>query len=468
MGDDSLDPYCLSMVTKQMNKNIQRFHIHGDNIVECERTLHLIKQGFKDEEVELRGPLGVPTNPEFHLQFDSDLPTLEFVFFPGFQRWNHDIHELVLERGGVLNESADALLSDVTSGQEELILAIEFSGALAAGNQAWQRNGRAYSFGLAGIPYLYVAELGGYELRGDRSRKSPRFPNPAVPFSYLSFSAAADVPVLPIFVSSPVMDDANRTDYAHVFGEADLEKFVRLTILGEDTAETVSAIEEKTIRFIHQLASRKRSQSITPEQWSGAYQHIKGEKGRSVTSYLETEAPKNWSKTVSISRLTNSAKLLMDRTSELAIGLTYPRLPFCLIQSHNRHKFSDLVKQLYSEPTVSARIISDDFLEWLQKKRPLTICWVNGFKPRGDDARPDRGLPPFARMLIGPDIDMLTVVYGPALPLHWEKLVEEPQDLAERNGLWQAILGISDAILIDSDSDKITAHGYTRSHWQYD
>ena len=54
--------------------------------------------------------------------------------------------------GGVIREAPDAIISEVKFGKEHPLLAIEYSGALAAGNQAWQRNGRAYSSGLAQDP----------------------------------------------------------------------------------------------------------------------------------------------------------------------------------------------------------------------------------------------------------------------------------------------------------------------------
>lgn len=90
--------------------------------------------------------------------------------------------------GGVLRESADAILTRFSDDTESPILAIEFCSALPAGNQAWQRSGRAYSMAKAGIPYLFITELGGFELSVDRKKKAARLPNPAVPYSYSAYS----------------------------------------------------------------------------------------------------------------------------------------------------------------------------------------------------------------------------------------------------------------------------------------
>ena len=71
--------------------------------------------------------------------------------------------------------------------------------AATAENQAWQRSGRGYSAGMSKIPYLYVAEIGGFELdTNTRERKAARLPNATVPFSYLTYSHE-NSPMLPIY-----------------------------------------------------------------------------------------------------------------------------------------------------------------------------------------------------------------------------------------------------------------------------
>lgn len=68
-----------------------------------------------------------------------------------------------------------------------------------AEKQAWQRSGRGYSAGMRKIPYLYVAEIGGFELdTNTRERKAARLPNATVPFSYLTYSHE-NSPMLPIY-----------------------------------------------------------------------------------------------------------------------------------------------------------------------------------------------------------------------------------------------------------------------------
>ena len=137
------------------------------------------------------------------------------------------------------------MITGVASSREEPLLAIEYCSALPAGNQAWQRNGRAYSFGRARIPYLYVAEIGGYELDAERVRKASRLPNPAVPFSYLSYSLSQQTPVIPVFIASPGAHQESRREYGDVLGDADLVGFVRAILLNEDVSDVVEALNKQ-------------------------------------------------------------------------------------------------------------------------------------------------------------------------------------------------------------------------------
>ena len=57
-----------------------------------------------------------------------------------------------------------------------------------------------------------------------------------------------------------------------------------------------------------------------------------------------------------------------------------------------------------------------------------------------------------ARMLFGDEVDILSIVYGPARPAMWETLQSSPRQLADQNGLWETIVNLGDAILADSDT----------------
>jgi hypothetical protein len=433
------------------------FHLHGDNIVECERTVALIRAALGTITRRFRGPFGPAVCPSYELTLQGIDTPLLLNLYPGFGRWNHDILELIRRRGGTLREAADMIITGVADNNETPLLVIEYCGALPAGNQAWQRSGRAYSFGKAKVPYLYVAELGGYELGADRVRKAARLPNPAVPFSYVSYTLTNESTTLPVFVTSPGADATSRASYGAVFADDELLGLVRASVLDENPDATVEALRLKALRFVEIKAGASRTgETLTPAQWQRAYEALQDH--GALVDFLVTHAPLRWSKTAYIEGMTTTARNLMDAAGTLAIGLTSSKLPMCIIPSAQRAAFADVVERLCGGR------IQPDFLAWLRRNRHLSICWVMGFKPRGDDARPDRGLPPLTRMLVGESEDLLTVVYGPAPASTWERLHNTPR-LLLANGLWEAILDASDAILVDSSTDGIRRHGYLRPHW---
>ncbi len=435
------------------------FNIHGDNIVECERTLSLVVHALGGKVVNGHGPFDSAVCPLFQVEVPDRGLRMTFRYFPGFSRWPEDILVLVRQRGGQLREAADAIITRVEDTSEEPIIAIEYCGALPAGNQAWQRSGRAYSFAKAQIPFAYIAEVGGYELDADRERKSTRLPNPAVPFSYLSLSASTDTLVAQVILASPGADTTTLQLYKDVYGYDTFLSLIRHLILDEPYAQDEQGLEDKLLRFVALLAaSRKRKDSMTPAQWMDAYKFISD--GGILLNYVVQKASLPWAKMAYIEALTGSARKLMDCASKHAIGLTSSTLPMCVIPPSKYHSFVTEVLALYPD-------LPNAFVEWLSGRAELTVCWVMGFKPRGDDARPDRGLAPMARMLIGDGNDLLTVVYGPAPDATWPLLENDPSSLMKANGLWEAILTVSDAILIDSrTSTNLTQRAFLRSHWQ--
>jgi hypothetical protein len=131
----------------------------------------------------------------------------------------------------------------------------------------------------------------------------------------------------------------------------------------------------------------------------------------------------------------------------LSIGAK--EIPICLIANGSVKKFVGLLKKIYPEETIN------ELANTIEKKnKPFIVVWITGFKPHGDDSRPDRGLVPLARMLFGNDIDILTIVYGPAVKQTWKTFKENHNKLASHNGLWQAILNLSNYILADSHTSE--------------
>ena len=77
----------------------ETLHIHGDNIVECERALDLIQLAMKDRIIGVKLTTTSVVCPQYELKLRSPSSSLNVVFFPGFGRWDHNILDSVRQRG---------------------------------------------------------------------------------------------------------------------------------------------------------------------------------------------------------------------------------------------------------------------------------------------------------------------------------------------------------------------------------
>lgn len=441
-----------------MTLNRRNFQIHGDNIVECVRAFGYIVSGLGTLVQELDGPNVSVTCPVYTVTLESR--ELVFQFLPGYggDRWNQDLLAFIQRSGGRLREAADVVVTLKDIGGEKPIVAIEFCGALPAGNNAWQRQGRAYSFAHAAVPYFYVAELGGFELGADRERKAERMPNPAIPFSFFAMTQYQGSVCLPVYEANSGATSQTVERYGPVFGKSEFLEFLKLAVLGDATEGAVSALGDKCVALVELLADAKKPRyGLIGTQWRAAHAAVLA--GSSLLDFLANKAPLRWKKTAYIRRLTGTAKRFMALGADESLGLTSTTLPMSFVPKVRRPVFSQKARQLYPDMT-------DEFSDWLaQDTTHLAISWVMGFKPHGD-ARPDRGLPPLARMLVGDGCDLLTFVYGPAPPAHWRDLALNPVALARQNGLWEAVLGVSDGVLVDSATKPAnTPRGYLKEAW---
>ncbi len=134
--------------------------VFGDNILECERMNELIQKAFPElvssqYDIEhIYAPIKILSNNEDFLNIQL------FPDYKSDDRWgDKSILTLLSENGATLSEAPDAVLTRSINNVETILLAIEFSSAIPAGNQAWQRSGRALSFSEVNIPYLYITDI---------------------------------------------------------------------------------------------------------------------------------------------------------------------------------------------------------------------------------------------------------------------------------------------------------------------
>lgn len=427
----------------------RKFRIHGDNIVECERIAKLILEETEPTSVEisLMSPSTIVYNIYFNYlgrHFEWQLELLPGFNKAGRRRWEANIFAGLKDSGSFLDETPDAIVTYVENGLETILYAIEFCSALQAGNQAWQRSGRAFSTGRTGCPYLYIVDFVKYELDArTRKRKALRFPNPAVPYSYISFSRDSDNFVAQVYVRSEEFDknfDRSLRNFDEDnFAEAELSRYIVKRMCGFDTADEEEAILQKNLNVVLFLASSSRpATNFTPAQWRRLYAYHEG-----IVQFSLENSEFNFRKTITAKGHHGNSAAFLDLVESLSVGLASRDLPFGIIPAENRRRLANGIRRLY--PTYDAAVLN----RIASDHSDLILCMIKGFKPRGDDNRPDRGILPLAAMLASTDIEVMTYIYGPVIERNFNALLTNPGRLAASNGFWRAILALSDFVALD-------------------
>lgn len=410
----------------------RNLRIHGDNIVECERTLKMIAEAYNSTYELLNSPVYFP---KYFIKTKDVLFVIELL--SGHGRWGGiDLGDIVYKAGGRLRESADSYLTEIKGTQETVLLGIEYCSALPAGNNAWQRNGRALASVFANVPYLYYAEIGGIELDENRNPKAPRYPNPAVPFSYVSISNDMNSVCLPVYRAHPSMTPQNLAAYKSALGYDDGLVFIRQILNEEDTTLTVKSLKDKAVKMVEILSNgRKKKDTLKGKEWSDLLSST------NRSSWLVQNYKRAWQKKASGKVLVSETfKLLKEKAKSLeAVPITATDLPFCIVPKQNLASLKAWIKETYNGLDVSFDL-----------KKDLALVWITGFKPKGDDSRPDRGLSPLCRMILGKDANIMAVVSGPGKKHTWDRLLNSPKELCEINGLFEAIFSCCNYLLVDS------------------
>jgi len=421
--------------------SLTTLRIHGDNIIECERGLHLIANAFGAELKLTASPLYMP---RYELICNGTV-LFQVDLLVGYARWGINIQDIFQAHGAPLREATDVIVTRLLphESQERILLAVEFSSALPAGNNAWQRNGRALACASIGVPYLYFTEIGGVELDTNRAIKAPRFPNPIVPFSYLTTSKMYGVLCLPVYLPSPSTSAKIYDQFQIAIGVDEVANIVKHILEDKLTANSYETLAQKATAMVKILSNARRSvDTLRSHEWT---EFLNLDTGLQKANWLEQHAL-TWSKKraekVEVTETFAKLEQIFEQLKVSSIGAS--TIPICLLSANERLNFAKQLGLLYGNK------IEVSFKEWLTSNSPLVIVWITGFKPRGDDSRPDRGLVPLARMLMGSDIDILTIVSGPAKPEIWQLLMENHAELATQNGLWESILNLSNALLVDS------------------
>lgn len=427
---------------------MRTIRIHGDNVIECERVLTFINEF----EVPTARKVSYASNSVIEvrtkLRVEDDVEEVRFQLFPGFnksgrRRWNIDVFEQLRQRGSILDETPDAVITllDESSNTEKILCSLEFCSALQAGNQAWQRSGRAFSTMRAGCPYLYIVDFVKYELDANRNRKALRMPHPLVPFSYVQATNETDIFVAQVFVRAEEFnpDDPALKDFnEEIFGDLAMGSYLVNLMSGRDTQKQEKLLKQKNLEAVGFFAKKTRNGSgFSADDWVRI-----GNKQVSVTDQAKRQKL-HWAKKVAQKSVSQKTRKMIEISSEFAVGLGSTDLPFALIPEERVGHYLDKL----AEEGIAPKSVLEESIDL---DSDLVICLVKGFKPRGDDARPDRGVLPLLAMLLGEDFNVLTYIYGPMTEKRFLQLTNEPDNVAKVNGFWKVFLSLSNSVIIDS------------------
>lgn len=211
-------------------------------------------------------------------------------------------------------------------------------------------------------------------------------------------------------------------------------------MLGMDTAKEEETILKKNMNVVKFLASHFDSKAnFTAEEWTELYNLSSVD----IVDYAVEKDRFGFHKTIAAKSHHGKSEDVIKLVDWLGVGLTSRDLPFGIIPADDRPSFAKRLSKLY--PNVNQGVIASIG----QKENHLIIAIFKGFKPHGDDNRPDRGLLPFASMLSASDVDVMTYIYGPIIESNLNLLDQDPMTLADKNGLWRSILALSNYVVMD-------------------
>lgn len=429
-----------------------KLNIYGDNILECERALSYLETGIRRQEKEiLKKKLidGFIITPQYNIKGKKN----EYVItlYPGVNRgrWNHDIYDILFTNNGIkLTETCDVILTSFKNNKEIPILAIEFSSALPAGNNSWQRSGRALSFSRLGIPYIYAVEIGAHELDKNGKIKSTRSQSSLLILSYLLNNSRSKEFNSLSYSTSPVADSDFINKYREIVNENYLFDYIYFLVT--DNITELEKCEEKLL-----LTELKVYNKVAHEK-ENIFKTLKVEEDylafiSSLTLDDLLEGVKKagilWNK-----KIKNNTELTKDFQNLREITKQYCFSPYANssvpIGILPKEQFNNFIVDIKSKCPNYYKIFNEAVTN---SKNDLAIVMINGFKPSGNDSRPDRGLLPFSRMVFGEEISIFTIIYSPNISEYIiDAISDGKSDVLRRNGLFNAILDGSDYTLVDS------------------
>lgn len=131
------------------------------------------------------------------------------------------------------------------------------------------------------------------------------------------------------------------------------------------------------------MTTPNSANSYTKEDWASIQNDYSGD----IIAFSKQNNHFPFAKKIAKKSITGRNKDFSSLATKYSTGIASKDLPFGLIPSNNKIAFANELLTLYPE-------MNDKFYRKLATPNDLIICIFKGFKPRGDDARPDRGILP--------------------------------------------------------------------------
>ncbi len=382
------------------------------------------------------------SNPS--VKWGDDKSVVEASLIPSPDRIPPEIKKALGSEEDTLREQPDVVLCK----GNKIVSTFEFCSALPAGNNAWQRHGRSLSLCINGVLHFHVAKIGGYELDANRAKKAPRLPNPLVLISYLRMSSGI-FPGRSYLV--PLLHDDCPSDLERKLREFDCKNDISSVIshcmLGGTYSEYLDEMSAKTVGIIANTTTvAKKDSALSTAEWLSLAQAA-CDKTRSITSALQSMRKIKWSKSAPTNK-SQTGRTLQRYLEANFRSLGSSTIPICMASNNDVAKFLDF---LASDYEVDRGYLDQVFADC----STLLVTCDSGFKPRGDDSRPARGLTPFAKSFIhgDPHSKLLVFLYGPCKQEQWRMIRDgKLSTLATTNGLWESIYAMADFLILDSES----------------
>ena len=215
------------------------------------------------------------------------------------------------------------------------------------------------------------------------------------------------------------------------------------------------------VKFLSGLSNKNKN--FTSAEWEDLFK----EDSFDVADYCVTHSRFGFHKTIAGKSAHGNILDLVKLTDDLGIGFASKDLPFGIIKSADMQTFAQKLAVIYPD-------FKKDIIDSISKSKKNTVIAIfKGFKPRGDDNRPDRGLLPLVSMLSN-NTSIISVIYGPLIKDNLDLLDKNPLLLAKKNGLWRSILSLSDYVIIDSpvlsvkqyDANRIYDTSSIKKHYE--